>query len=152
MPVAEVASRELAVALVGNPNTGKSTLFNRLTGVRQRVGNYPGVTVERKTGSLTIDGSTLQVADLPGTYSLAAASPDERVVVDALAGRIPGAASPDAVVCVVDATNIKRNLFLASQVADLGLPMVIALNLTDAAQEQGLEIDVALLSERLGGL
>jgi ferrous iron transport protein B len=150
MPVAEVASRELAVALVGNPNTGKSTLFNRLTGVRQRVGNYPGVTVERKTGSLTIDGSTLQVADLPGTYSLAAASPDERVVVDALAGRIPGAASPDAVVCVVDATNIKRNLFLASQVADLGLPMVIALNLTDAAQEQGLEIDVALLSERLG--
>lgn len=142
--------RPSQVFLLGNPNTGKSTLFNRLTGLRQRVGNYPGVTVERKTGMLRLGDRDVEVVDLPGSYSLAAASPDERVVIDALSGRIPGLRRPDLVVCVVDATNIQRNLFLASQIADAGLPLIIALNLVDAARREGLRIDSELLSRRLG--
>jgi ferrous iron transport protein B len=143
----------LLVALVGNPNTGKSTLFNALTGLRQRVGNYPGVTVARKSGICDLgDGRKVELLDLPGLYSLAAASPDEQVVIDALSGNIVGARRPDAVVLVVDATNLLRNLFLASQVAELGLPVVIALNQADVAKEQGLRIDTGLLSRRLGGV
>jgi ferrous iron transport protein B len=141
------------VALVGNPNTGKSTLFNALTGLRQRVGNYPGVTVARKSGTCDLgDGQKVELVDLPGLYSLAAASPDEQVVIDALSGNIAGDRRPDAVVLVVDATNLLRNLFLASQVAELGRPVVIILNQADVAKEQGLRIDTELLSRRLGGV
>lgn len=141
------------VALVGNPNTGKSTLFNALTGLRQRVGNYPGVTVARKSGTCDLgDGRKAELIDLPGLYSLAAASPDEQVVIDALSGNIAGDRRPDAVVLVVDATNLLRNLFLASQVAELGLPVVLVLNQADVAKEQGLRIDTELLSRRLGGV
>jgi ferrous iron transport protein B len=141
------------VALVGNPNTGKSTLFNALTGLRQRVGNYPGVTVARKSGTCDLgDGQKVELVDLPGLYSLAAASPDEQVVIDALSGNIAGDRRPDAVVLVVDATNLLRNLFLASQVAELGLPVVLVLNQADVAEEQGLRIDTELLSRRLGGV
>ena len=143
-------SSPLRVALVGNPNTGKTTLFNRLTGARQKIGNYPGVTVERKSGTWDFGGCRVELVDLPGAYSLAAASPDERVAFDFLAGQLPGEAPPDAVICVVDASNIVRNLFLASQVADLGLPLVIALNMSDAAEKAGIRIDAALLSRRLG--
>ena len=143
----------LLVALVGNPNTGKSTLFNALTGLRQRVGNYPGVTVSRKSGTCDLgDGQKVELVDLPGLYSLAAASPDEQVVIDALSGNIAGDRRPDAVVMVVDATNLLRNLFLASQVAELGLPLVLVLNQADVAKEQGLRIDTELLSRRLGGV
>ena len=143
----------LLVALVGNPNTGKSTLFNALTGLRQRVGNYPGVTVARKSGTCDLgDGQKVELVDLPGLYSLAAASPDEQVVIDALAGNIAGDRRPDAVVLVVDATNLLRNLFLASQVAELGRPVVLVLNQADVAKEQGLRIDTELLSRRLGGV
>jgi ferrous iron transport protein B len=143
----------LLVALVGNPNTGKSTLFNALTGLRQRVGNYPGVTVARKSGTCDLgDGQKVELVDLPGLYSLAAASPDEQVVIDALSGNIAGDRRPDAVVLVVDATNLLRNLFLASQVAELGRPVVIVLNQADVAKEQGLRIDTELLSRRLGGV
>ncbi|MFZ9991299.1 MAG: ferrous iron transport protein B [Opitutales bacterium] len=143
----------LLVALVGNPNTGKSTLFNALTGLRQRVGNYPGVTVARKSGTCDLgDGRKAELIDLPGLYSLAAASPDEQVVIDALSGNIAGDRRPDAVVLVVDATNLLRNLFLASQVAELGLPVVLVLNQADVAKEQGLRIDTGLLSRRLGGV
>jgi len=143
----------LLVALVGNPNTGKSTLFNALTGLRQRVGNYPGVTVARKSGTCDLgDGQKVELVDLPGLYSLAAASPDEQVVIDALSGNIAGDRRPDAVVLVVDATNLLRNLFLASQVAELGRPVVIVLNQADVAKEQGLRIDTDLLSRRLGGV
>lgn len=138
------------MALVGNPNTGKTTLFNRLTGSRQKIGNYPGVTVEKKYGSWEYGGRTVVLVDLPGTYSLAASSPDERVALDFLTGNLAGEQAPDAVVCVVDASNIVRNLFLASQVADLGLPLVIALNMADAADKAGIAIDTALLSRRLG--
>jgi len=143
----------LLVALVGNPNTGKSTLFNALTGLRQRVGNYPGVTVARKSGTCDLgDGQKVELVDLPGLYSLAAASPDEQVVIDALSGNIAGDRRPDAVVLVVDATNLLRNLFLASQVAELGRPVVIVLNQADVAKEQGLRFDTELLSRRLGGV
>jgi ferrous iron transport protein B len=143
----------LLVALVGNPNTGKSTLFNALTGLRQRVGNYPGVTVARKSGTCDLgDGQKVELVDLPGLYSLAAASPDEQVVIDALSGNIAGDRRPDAVVLVVDATNLLRNLFLASQVAELGRPVVLVLNQADVAKEQGLRIDIELLSRRLGGV
>ena len=143
-------SRPLRIALVGNPNTGKTTLFNRLTGSRQKIGNYPGVTVEKKHGAWRPGGRAATLVDLPGAYSLAASSPDERVALDFLTGHLDGEARPDAVVCVVDASNIVRHLFLASQVADLGLPMVIALNMSDAAGRAGIRIDAALLSRHLG--
>ena len=143
-------ARPLRVALVGNPNTGKTTLFNRLTGSRQKIGNYPGVTVDKKLGTWETGGHSITLVDLPGAYSLAATSPDERVAFDFLTGHLAGEQKPDAVVCVVDASNLVRNLFLASQVADLGLPLVIALNMSDAADRAGIHIDTALLSRRLG--
>lgn len=139
------------VAVVGNPNTGKSTLFNALTGLRQRVGNYPGVTVARKSGTCDLGGGRLaELIDLPGLYSLAAVSPDERVVIDVLLGRIPGEAPPDLVLIVCDATNLLRNCFLAAQIAELGLPAVVAVNQVDIARERGIEIDAPLLADRLG--
>lgn len=134
------------VALAGNPNCGKTTVFNALTGLRHRVGNYAGVTVERKEGRLT--GSEITLLDLPGTYSLNARSPDEEVARDVLLGRYPP--MPELVLVVVDASNLERNLYLASQVMDLGLPVVICLNMTDVAERVGLEIDVAALAEELG--
>lgn len=140
----------LRIALVGNPNCGKTTLFNRLTGVRQKTGNYPGVTVEKKLGRARINGREATIVDLPGAYSLAATSADERIAVDVLSGHAEAGGPPDAVVCVVDATNLLRHLYLASQVSDAGLPMVIALNMTDSAREQGIGIDVGALSRRLG--
>jgi ferrous iron transport protein B len=145
-----VAKSTLTIALVGNPNTGKSTLFNALAGVRQRVGNYPGVTVEKKTGHLVHAGQRLELIDLPGTYSLAPRSPDEMVAVDVLLGRRPDAPAPDAVLCIVDASNLERNLYLVSQVLELGLPTVIALNMIDLAADRGMTIDVAALRQRLG--
>ena len=143
----------LTVALVGNPNTGKSTLFNALTGLRQRVGNYPGVTVARKSGQCDCgDGTKVELIDLPGLYSLSAASPDEQVVIDALSGHLADDRRPDAVVVVIDATNLLRNLFLASQLSELNLPVVLVLNQADVAVEQGLKINTELLSRRLGGI
>ena len=112
----------LTIALVGNPNTGKSTLFTALAGVRQRVGNYPGVTVEKKVGSLTLGGQRCQLVDLPGTYSLAPRSPDEMVAVDVLLGRQADVAAARRVLSIVDASNLERNLYLLSQVLELGLP------------------------------
>jgi ferrous iron transport protein B len=114
------------------------------------VGNYPGVTVEKKSGTWECDGRRVQLVDLPGAYSLAASSPDERVALDFLTGHLSGEEMPDAVICVVDASNIVRNLFLASQVADLGLPLVVALNMSDAAEKAGIRVDAQLLSRRLG--
>ncbi len=143
----------LTVALVGNPNTGKSTLFNALTGLRQRVGNYPGVTVARKSGQCDCgDGLKVELVDLPGLYSLSASSPDEQVVIDALSGHLADDRRPDAVVVVVDATNLLRNLFLASQLSELGLPVALVLNQADVAAEQGVKINAELLSRRLGGV
>lgn len=139
------------VALAGNPNVGKTTLFNALTGRHQKVANYPGVTVERTSGRLAgADGPPVEVVDLPGTYSLNPKSVDERVAFDALVGRIDGEPVPDVVVCVVDATNLERNLYLVTQVLDLGLPTVVALNMTDAAAEAGIEVDAGALAKTLG--
>jgi len=137
------------VALVGNPNTGKSTLFNRLTGLRQHIANYPGITVEKKSGLLRAGGIELDILDLPGCYSLTAVSNDERVVMDVLGGR-RGLQKPDLLVFVLDATNLKRNLLLVSQCAELGIPALIALNQSDAAKRNGIRIDVDLLAKRLG--
>lgn len=137
------------MALVGNPNTGKSTLFNVLAGVHQRVGNYPGVTVEKKIGHMQHGGRSFALIDLPGTYSLAPRSPDEMVTVDVLLGRLSDTAAPDVVLCIVDASNLDRNLYLLSQVRELGLPVVVALNMVDVAAARGIEIDVGLLEKRL---
>lgn len=142
--------RTLTVALIGNPNTGKSTLFNALAGMHARVGNYPGVTVEKKIGRLRNGDTTLQLVDLPGTYSLAARSPDEMVSVEVLLGRQPDVGRLDAVACIVDASNLERNLFLVSQVLDVGLPTVLILNMSDVARQRGTSIDVPALSKRLG--
>jgi len=145
-----IATREVTIALVGNPNTGKSTLFNALTGVRQRVGNYPGVTVERKTGRYTHDNVDYSLIDLPGTYSLAPRSPDEMIAVDVLLGRQAEVSPPDVILCIVDASNLQRNLYVVSQVLELGLPTVVALNMIDVAQAKGVEIDLEKLHEQLG--
>jgi ferrous iron transport protein B len=138
------------VALVGNPNTGKTTLFNALAGMRQRVGNYPGVTVETKKGRLSYHGRAFDLIDLPGTYSLAPRSPDEMVAVDLLLGQQEGAARPDVVVSIVDASNLERNLYLTTQALELGVPVVVALNMIDVAEGQGVRIDAARLSKQLG--
>ncbi len=143
-------NKPLTVALVGNPNAGKSTLFNALSGLRQRVGNYPGVTVEMKKGQFESAGTTFDLIDLPGTYSLAARSPDEMVAVDLLLGRRPGEPRPDVVVSIVDASNLDRHLYLTSQLLDLGEPVVVAVNMTDTASAQGIRIDYEALARELG--
>ena len=140
----------LTVALVGNPNAGKSTLFNALSGLRQRTGNYPGVTVEMKKGRSRVGEVRVEWIDLPGTYSLAPRSPDEMVSVDLLLGRVPGQAPPDVIVSVVDATNLERHLFLTSQLLGFGKPVVVAVNMVDVAAAQGVSIDTPALAERLG--
>ena len=139
------------IAIIGNPNAGKTTIFNALTGMRQKVGNYPGVTVEKKEGRIVFnDGSEAVMLDLPGTYSLTANSPDEKVATDILLGRVDYTPLPELVVCVVDASNLERNLYLISQIIDNHLPVVIALNMIDVAQHAGLIIDVQKLSAELG--
>ncbi len=139
------------MALVGNPNCGKTALFNLLTGSRQKVANYAGVTVERKEGRFsTPSGKTIRILDLPGAYSLYPRSPDERVTCDVLYGRAVGEKRPDLVVCVVDATNLRRNLRLALAIKRLGLPCVVALNMTDLAEKRGIKITPESLSAELG--
>jgi len=139
------------IALVGNPNCGKTALFNILTGSRQKVANYAGVTVERKEGSLlTPLGTRVRILDLPGAYSLDPLTPDERVTADVLLGRRAGETQPDFVVCVTDATNLRQNLRLVLSLKRLGLPMVVALNMTDIARRKGIVIDAVRLSDELG--
>ncbi len=139
------------IALIGNPNSGKTTLFNALTGANQHVGNYAGVTVEVKTGeTYTPHGRKLRVLDLPGCYSLRADSPDEKVALDALKGDLPGCDKPDLVVCVLDSSSLERHLQLALQVIELGLPCVFALNMVDVAEKAGLRLDPVKLSEEIG--
>lgn len=160
-----VAARTPTIALVGNPNTGKTTLFNALAGMNQRVGNYPGVTVETKKGKLRLGPSSplptggdglgvrgeqlVDIIDLPGTYSLAPRSPDEMLAVDVILGNNAAEAKPDLVVTIVDASNLERNLYLTTQVLELGVPVIIALNMIDIAERQGVKIDVDKLSQQL---
>jgi len=140
-----------SVALVGNPNCGKTALFNLLTGARQKVANYAGVTVERKIGTTRLrNGQSVSVIDLPGAYSLTPATPDEQVTLDVIEGRRAGEDAPDAIVAVVDATNLRMNLRLVLELRRLGRPMMVALNMADVARAQGLVIDVARLSAELG--
>ena len=147
------ARLELApvVALVGNPNCGKTALFNALTGSRQKVANYPGVTVEKKIGRLiTPAGHAIQVLDLPGTYSLRARSPDEEITRDAVLGKLAGETTPDLIVCVGDASNLRLALRLALELRHVGRPVALALNMMDIARKRGIEIDLAKLSKELG--
>jgi len=139
------------VAVAGNPNAGKSALFNALTGARQKVGNYPGVTVERKSGRLMLaDGRPVEMVDLPGAYSLDPASPDEAVTRDVLFGRQKGERQPDALVIVLDASNLDNHLRFALQLIELGLPTIVALNMVDLAKRDGLDLDAKRLEQELG--
>ncbi len=140
------------VAVVGTPNCGKSTLFNRLTGLRQRIGNYPGVTVEKHVGTLKVDARSVELFDLPGTHTLSAHSTEEQIAVDVIFGRMAGTPPPDGIVAVVDATNLYQGLFLVQQLAELERPIIVALTMTDAADSAGLRIDTDRLSQRLGGI
>jgi ferrous iron transport protein B len=148
--IAPANTRTFTVALIGNPNTGKSTLFSGLVGIHQHVGNYPGVTVEKKTGEMVLAGRRFELIDLPGLYSLAPRSRDEMVVVELLLGRRKDAAAVDAVVCLVDAGNLERNLYLVSQVLELGLPVVLAVNMLDVAQRRGIRVNLDRLEQQLG--
>jgi ferrous iron transport protein B len=151
LPLAGDAGGTPVYAFIGNPNSGKTTVFNALTGMRQKVGNYPGVTVERKVGEFySQHGHPIRVIDLPGAYSLVARSPDEAILRDVLLGRRPEMHSPDRVVCVVDASNLERNLYLVFQVLELGLPTILVLNMIDQAKRKGMAIDPKALERELG--
>src|SRR5690349_15390585 len=157
---------ELTIALAGNPNSGKTTIFNALTGLRQKVANYPGVTVEKKTGRCWIKypdaqvGQTINysqakgiwasIVDLPGTYSLVSRSPDEHVAMEVLRGLRADTPAPDVVIVVVDASNLQRNLYLVSQLIELGRPLVVALNMMDVAGRRGLRVSASRLANELG--
>ncbi|MFQ3668472.1 MAG: FeoB small GTPase domain-containing protein [Fimbriimonadaceae bacterium] len=138
------------MALVGNPNAGKTTLFNALTGSAQKVANYPGVTVEKVTGVARIGELTVDVIDIPGLYSLDPVSEDERVAAEVMRGQAEDVPRPDLLIGVLDATNLERNLYLYSQVSQLGIPTVVALSMSDVAARQGVTIDSHILEEALG--
>ena len=138
---------DLKIALAGNPNAGKTTIFNYLTGLHQHTGNWPGKTVEKKEGEIEHSGLTINIVDLPGTYSLTAYSPEEIIARDYIIGE-----KPDVVINVVDATNLERNLYLTVQLLELDVPIVLALNMSDALQKDGTKIDVDHLSHLLGNI
>src|SRR5882724_11904193 len=145
------AMQTLTVALVGNPNCGKTTLFNALTGLRQKVGNYPGVTVEKKEGRTRLpNGAMARLIDLPGLYSLTPHSPDEVIAREVLMGLRPDTPRPDVILNIVDASNLERNLYLSSQLLDIGVPMVIALTMTDAAAQEGITTRAEVLEKAIG--
>src|ERR1700751_6041595 len=149
---AAVAAPQLSLSLIGVPNCGKTALFNRLTGSRQKVANYPGVTVERKEGRLVgpRTGRTFRVVDLPGAYSLEPTSLDEAIARDVVLGRHASEQAPDLVVCVVDATNLRLNLRLVLELKKIGRPMLVALNMSDVAKQRGYKVDRAGLQQALG--
>ena len=138
-------SHKITIALAGNPNSGKTTLFNNLTGARQHVGNYAGVTVEKKEGFIKYRDYEIKVIDLPGTYSLTAYSPDEVVARNVIIEE-----KPDLVVNIVDSSNLERNLYLTTQLMELEVPLILALNMYDTAEKAGIHVDHALLSQLLG--
>jgi ferrous iron transport protein B len=140
-----MVKKEIVVALAGNPNSGKTTVFNNLTGARQHVGNWPGVTVEKKEGSCSIRGCGIKVVDLPGVYSLTAYSPDEVVARNFIIDE-----KPDAVVDIVDASNLERNLYLAVQIMEMGVPLIIALNMMDEVESKRYKVDVETISREMG--
>ncbi len=150
-PKTSPPSRTPVYALCGNPNCGKSTLFNALTGLKQKIGNYPGVTVEKKIGeTYSQHGQAIKVIDLPGAYSLAARSPDEAVLRDVLLGRRTDTPQPDRIICIADASNLERNLYLVHQILDLGRPVILVLNMMDLAVKSGVNVRIARLEKELG--
>lgn len=140
------------IVLVGNPNAGKSTVFNRLTGMHQHTGNYPGVTVEKKSGRASLPDADYELIDLPGTYGMSPYSADERIAVEVLLGRMPGTPEPDGIVAVVDATQLYQSLYFLQQLVELGRPLMVALTMTDVAGRDGTVIDTEQLSRHLGGV
>lgn len=138
---------DITIALAGNPNAGKTTIFNALTGLRQHTGNWPGKTVEKKEGEIDYDGKTVNIVDLPGTYSLTAYSPEEIIARDYIIEE-----RPDVVINVVDATNLERNLYLTVQILELDVPVVLALNMTDDLHKNGAKINAEQLSQLLGNI
>ena len=140
-----MASESFTIALAGNPNAGKSTIFNALTGSRQHVGNWPGKTVEKKEGRLHVGAYNISIIDLPGIYSMNAFSAEEVIARDFITEE-----RPDAVISVVDAANIERNLYLVTQLIEMDAPLILVLNMTDVAKSRGITIDTAALSQRLG--
>jgi small GTP-binding protein len=140
-----MAKKEIVIALAGNPNSGKTTVFNNLTGARQHVGNWPGVTVEKKEGNCNIRGYSIKVVDLPGVYSLTAYSPDEVIARNFIIDE-----KPDVVVDIVDASNLERNLYLAVQIMEMGAPLIIALNMMDEAESRRYKIDIEAVSKEMG--
>ena len=155
IPLSEIPIRRqarLSIAIIGNPNSGKSTLFNRLTGLRQTTGNYPGVTVERHVGTVQLDHSAIHLVDLPGIYCLGGHSADEKIAVDVLLGRIDPRDKPSALLVVIDVTHLYQGLFLLEQILELQLPTMVALTMHDLAAAKGLDIDIDALSKRLGGI
>src|SRR5947209_16638952 len=150
LPAPTAASKQHIVAIVGPPNSGKSTLFNRLTGLRQKVANFPGVTVEHRMGKAKLkDDHEVFLVDLPGVYSLHPRAEDEKVTHDVLKGQRPDFPKPDAVILILDVTNLGRNLVLAAPILDLGLPTLILLNMADDLAVRGGKVDVAALSNEL---
>ncbi|MAX26575.1 MAG: ferrous iron transporter B [Phycisphaeraceae bacterium] len=151
LQVLQPVRKENVVALIGNPNAGKTTLFNRLTGLRAKTGNFPGITIEKTEGSMDLlDGHRVNIVDLPGLYSIAGATDEERISRDVILGQAPGMAKPAAVIVVLDATNLERNLFLISQVIELKVPTIAVLNMIDLARRDGLNIDADKLTAELG--
>ena len=145
-----MSKRKIKIALAGNPNSGKTTLFNAFTGLKQKVGNYPGITVEKKTGKSTLSTNvTAEIIDLPGTYSLFPKSMDEEVAQQVLCNNTDDD-YPDITVIIADATNLRRSLFLLTQVVDLNMNVVLALNMVDIATKKGILVNVDLLSEEIG--
>ena len=155
VPLEKIGIRRRArasIAVIGNPNSGKSTLFNRLTGLRQTTGNYPGVTVEKHSGVLQLENSALELIDLPGIYCLGGHSSDERIAVDVTLGRIENTPAPDALLFVLDATHLYQGLYLLQQLMEMQVPIVVALTMTDAATASGLDISIEVLQRHLGGI
>jgi ferrous iron transport protein B len=155
VPVDKIRIRHRAtasIAVIGNPNSGKSTLFNRLTGLRQTTGNYPGVTVEKHSGTVQLNGSALELVDLPGIYCLGGFSADERIAVDVVLGRVAGTPRPDGLLVVLDATHLYQGLYLLQQLMEMQMPMVVAMTMTDVATGSGVDISIEVLQRHLGGV
>jgi len=145
----KIAKKEFTIALVGNPNTGKTTVFNALCGMRQRTGNYPGVTVEKRVGFIENDEYLLELYDLPGLYSLRATSNDEKITLEVLTGRLDKSKKQDIILYILDASNLKRNFYLLLQLLELNIPVILVLTMIDIAEKKGIKIDLKELQKKL---